>query len=225
MYHRVAPAGADATVRYRVTPEAFERQLAYLREVGFHGVTLEEWVAALDARRPLGRRSVAFTFDDGYRDFATHAWPLLRRYGFGATVFLVADLIGRTNDWDRASGEEVPLLDWDEIARLHADGVRFGSHSATHPALTALPAAAVVREAASSRLALERGLGVPVTAFAYPYGDVDAAVQHLVGGAGYLIGVSCRAGSSGAGDAPLSLPRIEVTGLDGLEQFLLKLDA
>jgi peptidoglycan/xylan/chitin deacetylase (PgdA/CDA1 family) len=225
MYHRVAAAPPGPAARYCVTPEAFEAQLAYLRDSGFHGVDLDEWVAALQARRPLRGRAVAFTFDDGYRDFGTVAWPLLRRYGFGATVFLVADLVGGTNRWDAGFGDDVPLLDWAEVERLHAEGVRFGSHSASHPWLTALSPAEVVREAAASRLTIERRLRSPVTAFAYPYGDADRVVAHLVGACGYLIGVTCQSHRSGPGDLPLALPRIEIDGLDRIEDFALKLES
>ncbi len=224
MYHRVAPTGASAAARYRVTPEAFEAQLAYLRDSGFRDTNLIEWSHALRTRRPLPGRAVLFTFDDGYRDFATHAWPLLRRYGFGAVVFLVSGLIGKTNRWDAAMGEEVPLLGWDEIRRLRDEGVWFGSHSATHAPLTALAPEEIVREAATSRLALERGLGHAVTAFAYPYGDADQVVHHLCGACGYLFGLSCEPGPSTLHDSAMALPRIEIMGGDGLEQFALKLD-
>ena len=71
--------------------------------------------AAVVAHRPLPGRAVLITFDDGYLDFLTYAWPLLKSYGFSATVFLVTDEVGRSNSWDRVYGEEVPLLGWKEI--------------------------------------------------------------------------------------------------------------
>jgi peptidoglycan/xylan/chitin deacetylase (PgdA/CDA1 family)/SAM-dependent methyltransferase len=225
MYHRVAPTGAPALARYRVTPKAFETQLAYMREAGYYGVTLEGWRTAMEGRRPLAGRAVLFTFDDGYADFLTHAWPLLKRYGFSATVFLVADAIGGTSSWDRAYGEEVPLLGWREIRRLQGEGVDFGSHSATHRALTALSAEEIVRDGARARAALQRGLGVPVLAFAYPYGDLDPVVTHLVGACGYVYGLSCRSGRSTFQDPLLVLPRIEVTGSDSLQEFIGRLGA
>jgi len=147
-------------------------------------------------RKGLLGRAILITFDDGYRDFLTYAWSLLKRYGFSATVFLVANEIGKSNQWDRVYGEEVPLLGWGEIRQLQSEGVEFGSHSATHQPLTGLSITDVVCEGIRSRAILERELQTPIRAFAYPYGDVDQVVQHLIGACGYVFGLSCRSGLS-----------------------------
>jgi len=115
MYHRVAPAGAAATARYRLSPGAFEAQLRYLRDTGFYGIDLETWHRAVERHEPLPGRAVLLAFNDGYSDFEHHAWPLLERYGYAATVFLVAEYVGQMNRWDAALGEELPLLGWDAI--------------------------------------------------------------------------------------------------------------
>lgn len=223
LYHRVAPEGSPETARYRVTPEAFEEQLRYLREAGFRSVGLDEWAAAMAARRPLPGRAVAFTFDDGYQDFLTWAWPLLRRYGFAATVFLVAERIGGTNQWDASYGEELPLLGWDEIRRLQEEGATFGSHGCIHRAFSTLSNTEAARALARSRRLLEEGLGTPVTAVAYPWGLSDGAVRHFAGACGYLVGLDSKGGRSPLHGDPLNLPRIEVEGSDGLEAFVAKL--
>jgi peptidoglycan/xylan/chitin deacetylase (PgdA/CDA1 family) len=224
MYHRVASTGAAAMSAYRVTPEKFEEHLRSLRDGGYYSIGLEDWRVAADRRTPLPGKAVLITFDDGYLDFFTHAWPLLKSYGFSATVFLVADEIGKSNAWDRAFGEEVPLLGWPEIRQLQSEGVEFGSHSATHSPLTGLSPADIVHEAARSRAILQRELKVPIRAFAYPYGDVDPVVQHLIGACGYVFGLSCQPGLSGLRDSLLMLPRIEVTGSTGLAEFASLLD-
>lgn len=223
LYHRVAPEGLPATSRYRVTPEAFEEQLRYLQEAGFRGVGLDEWSDAMAARRALPGRAVAFTFDDGYQDFQEWAWPALRRHGFAATVFLVAERIGRTNEWDESYGEELPLLDWDEIRRLRDEGVVFGSHGCTHRRLSRLSNVEVARGLARSRRILEEGLGTPVTAVAYPWGLSDGAVRHFAAACGYRVGLDSKGGRSPLHGNPLNLPRIEVEGSDDLESFVAKL--
>jgi peptidoglycan/xylan/chitin deacetylase (PgdA/CDA1 family)/GT2 family glycosyltransferase len=223
MYHRIAEDGPPDTERYRVAPRAFQEQLRYLWNAGFRSVSLAEWREALHRRQPLPGRCVLLTFDDGYRDFLANAWPLLERYGLRATVFLVADEIGGVNRWDRAYGHEVELLAWDEIRRLRAGGIEFGSHTASHPPLTGLTPEDVVREAARSRAILSRGLGVPVDAFAYPYGDLDDAVRRLVGATGYTYGLTCNAELSKYDDDLLALPRIEIMGSDDLSTFILRL--
>jgi peptidoglycan/xylan/chitin deacetylase (PgdA/CDA1 family) len=223
MYHRVAPTGSSVMARYRLTPEAFAEQLQYLRDAGFYSVTLENWRAAMAAKKPLPGRAVLLTFDDGYLDFLTHAWPLLKHYGFSATVFLVAEKIGASNSWDQMYDEKIPLLGWKEIHQLQNEGFEFGSHSASHRLLTALSPVEVVREAARSRAILGRELGVPIKAFAYPYGNCDGAVRHLIGACGYVFGLSCQPALSRFQDPPLALPRIEVTGSDSLREFIAKL--
>jgi peptidoglycan/xylan/chitin deacetylase (PgdA/CDA1 family) len=223
MYHRIAPEGAAATRRWRLSPEAFEEQLCYLRDAGFHTPALEDWRRATEAKEPLPGRAVLLTFDDGTRDFAEHAWPLLQRYGFSALAFLVADHVGGTNRWDAAYGEEIPLLGWDEIRRLHGEGAGVGSHAATHRPLTSLPLSEAVREAARSRAVLSRGLGAPVDAIAYPHGAVDPALRHLAGACGYVYGLSCRPGRAALDDPLLDLPRIEVQGTAGFDAFVRSL--
>jgi peptidoglycan/xylan/chitin deacetylase (PgdA/CDA1 family)/SAM-dependent methyltransferase len=225
MYHRVAPTGSPATARYRLNPERFEAQLRHLRDAGFYSVSLAQWQTAMARKQPLPGRAIHLTFDDGYADFLEYAWPLLKQYNFSATVFLVAAEIGRSNRWDRVYGEELPLMGWPEIHYLQDEGVEFGSHSVSHSYLTALSPEQIVCEGARSRAILERGLGGPVKAFAYPYGDVDPAVQHLIGACGYSLALSCRPGSSKFTDPFLALPRIEVTGSDDLSSFIAKLNS
>lgn len=219
MYHRIAPE----TGRWTVSLDRFEAQLAYMASVGYRSLTLDEWRWSAETRSALTSPSVILTFDDGYRDFADHAWPLLRRYGFAATVFLVTDLVGATNEWDRGYEPELPLLSWTEVAELHRAGVSFEAHSATHPHLLALSNTEVVNEVAGSRAELTRRLGAPPAAFAYPFGDLDGAVAHLVGACGFTYGLTVRPGPATFTSSLLELPRVEISGHDGLEQFIAKL--
>lgn len=223
MYHRIAPSGSSKIPSIRLTPEAFEEQLRYLHDAGFYSVTLEEWRVAMATKKPLPGRAVLITFDDGYLDFLTYAWPLLKRYGFSAIVFLVADLVGKSNVWDCAYGEDIPLLNWEQIKQLQEEGVEFGSHSTSHHYLTSLPPSDIVFEASKSRNILERELGLPIKALAYPYGDVNPIVEHLIGACGYTFGLSCRSGRSSFQDSLMTLPRIEIKGTDSLNDFVKKL--
>lgn len=223
MYHRIAPSGGAATARYRVTPQAFEEQLRYLRDAGYYSVSLEQWQAAAETKQPLPGRPILLTFDDGDLDFLTCAWPLLQRYGFSTTVFLVAERVAGVNAWVNAFDETLQLLGWDEIRHLRDQGVVFGAHSASHLPLTSLTVADVVREGARARSIIERELGRSVTAFAYPYGDFDPVVQHLIGACGYVYGLTCRVGKSRFQDNLLALPRIEVAGTQQFQDFVASL--
>jgi peptidoglycan/xylan/chitin deacetylase (PgdA/CDA1 family) len=223
MYHSISTDGPAATTRYRVRPDAFEAQLRYLRDAGFTTVALSQWFSAVRRRRPLPARPVVITFDDGYRDFEANAWPLLQRYGFGALVFLVADLIGASARWDTHFGKPLPLMGWDEIRRLASQGVEFGAHSSSHRPMTGLTPTEIAREAVRSRVVIERGLGHGVETFAYPYGDTDPVVEHVVGASGFQLGLTCRPGPAEPRDSALALPRIEVSGNDDLASFIGKL--
>ncbi len=223
MYHSVSDAGPEGLEDYRVTPAALDDQLRLLRDQGYASIGLEEWRDAMTGRRLLRGRPIILTFDDGFRDFHTHAWPALRRHGFGAIVFLVTGEIGGVNAWDLpAFGEGLPLMDWAEVLALQEEGVTFGSHSVTHAPLTALSCAAMADEARRSRERLEHALSRSVTAFAYPYGDNDPVVRHVIGSAGYTYGLSCRPGPAGLYEPLLDLPRIEIAGGDTLEAFAAK---
>lgn len=224
MYHRVAPEGCQAMSQWRVTPEAFAEQLHYLRDAGYYTIGLETWQQAIATKTPLPGRAILLTFDDGYLDFFTYAHPLLQAYGFSATVFLVAEQVGKSNQWDEIYGESVPLMDWEQIRQLQAQGIEFGSHSTTHRPLTALSVPEIVEEGVRSRTILTSKLGRPVCAFAYPYGDFDPVVEHLIGACGYTMGVSCRPGRSKFENSLLALPRIEVSGSDRLQDFIAKLN-
>jgi peptidoglycan/xylan/chitin deacetylase (PgdA/CDA1 family) len=224
MYHRVAPNGAGALARYRVHPTAFEEQLRYLRDAGYYSINLEQWRLAMAARQPLPGRAVLITFDDGYADFLDYAWPLLKRYGFSALVFLVAGEVGHFNCWDQPFGEKIPLLDWPQIHQLQQEGVQFGSHSVSHPKLTTLTAPEIVREGARSQAILQRQLGQPVNAFAYPHGDYDQVVQHLIGACGYTFGLTCRDGAGKLADNLLALPRLEIAGTSTFQEFVQKIN-
>jgi peptidoglycan/xylan/chitin deacetylase (PgdA/CDA1 family)/2-polyprenyl-3-methyl-5-hydroxy-6-metoxy-1,4-benzoquinol methylase len=220
MYHQIAPAEGSVTDRYRLTPGDFEAQLDYLRDSGYYSVSLETWREAMGRHTPLPGRAVMLTFDDGYRDFEVHAWPLLKQYGFSAIVFLVTGEIGGSNRWDRRHREPAPLLDWDSIERLREQGVAFGSHTASHPFLTALRPADVIRELVTSRTALTRAFQTPVDVVAYPYGAEDSIVHHLAGAAGFTFGLTSRPGRSGLWDPLLALPRIEVRGDRTFAEFV-----
>ncbi len=224
MYHRVAPEDSPAMARWRVHPDVFEAQIRHLAETGFRSATFSEWQRAASQRAPLSGHAVVLTFDDGYRDFQDYAWPILKRYGFSAYIFLVTGLAGGVSQWV-AGGENLPLLSWREIRRLREDGVRFGSHTASHSRLTFLSPANAMAELLSSRVEMTRRLGEAPEALAYPYGDTDEVIRYLAGACGYLYGLSVRPGFCKMDDRLLNLPRVEISGSDNLESFAAKSSA
>ncbi len=183
MYHSVQPYAEDP---YLVTvgPSRFEQQMRWLSRRGLRGVSIAGLLAARAAG--AGQRLVGLTFDDGYADFTEYALPVLRRYGFTATVFVIAGRLGGDNVWD-AAGPRKPLLDADQVAALAGAGVEIGSHGLTH---VSLPAAhgALADETGGSRRILRDITGQAAGGFCYPYGHLDAEVVAAVRDAGYDYG-------------------------------------
>jgi peptidoglycan/xylan/chitin deacetylase (PgdA/CDA1 family) len=219
MYHRVADDGPAALARYRVSPQQFERQLAFLRAHGYSALTSDAVRAYLAHDLPFPARSVLLTFDDGYADFALHAWPALRRHQLTAEVFIVTDLVGTTAHWDAALGAPAALMSWDQLRALADEGVRFGSHLATHRRADTLSSAELEQELLRSRVALERELRSEVVSIAAPYGFIDSRYLWLAREAGYEVGYSTKHGHARVGDHTLALARMEVRGDMGMAEF------
>lgn len=160
-------------------PSVFAAQVAALAGAGYRSLSLAALVEALAKGESLPSRAVVFTFDDGYTSFYERAWPLLRRYGFGATVFLISGYCGRDNRWpgQPAATPLATLMQWAQVEQLAAEGCEFGAHTHTHPPLSAFPPAEVDRELAASQAAVAAHTGQPAGVFAYPYGAISAAAK------------------------------------------------
>jgi peptidoglycan/xylan/chitin deacetylase (PgdA/CDA1 family)/SAM-dependent methyltransferase len=224
MYHGVRREAPASLARFCTPPELFERQLAFLKRHGYVSIPVERWVSALSAEDGIvPGRAVALTFDDGYRDFLTEAWPLLQRYGFSATVFVVTECVGGAAEWDAAYGDPAPLLSWDEVRMLAGEGVSFGAHGASHPYLTRLATRDLIDEGRRSRARLEGELGREVTVMSYPFGENDIRVRLAMAACGYRCAVTTAPGCSRLGDNPMALPRQEICGDDDLDAFIAKL--
>ena len=220
-YHNVAAAPSDARFKLLyVAPEKFERQLWTLRRLGLRGVSTSEGIARL--RQGTARGCVVFTFDDGYADALTTAAPLLKRYGFQATCYVVSGAVGTYNRWDAEFLQErKPLMNREQLDQWLAAGMEVGSHSVSHQRLQEAPRNVALDEIAESRAALRHTLGVPIDHFAYPFGWVTADLVELVERAGYASAVTVLPGVARASDDPLRLPRVLVNGERGLWRFLL----
>jgi peptidoglycan/xylan/chitin deacetylase (PgdA/CDA1 family)/SAM-dependent methyltransferase len=224
MYHRIADDGPAALARYRVTPDLFAGQIATLHRAGYRTVSLEQWIGAIVRNEPTPGQPIILTFDDGYQDFLTAATPVLRHYGFFATVFLVAERIGGVAEWDSHFGATAPLLSWSEVRVLRQAGIEFGCHSATHLPMIGMHLAELTEQTARARGILEEGLAAPVTALAYPYGAENEFVRRVVADLDFQGAVSCQPGISRLGDDLLRLPRIEVFGGCTPERLLALID-
>lgn len=208
MYHNIGvpPKGAALRSLY-VTPRMFRFQMWYLKAAGFKVASIGEILSFMSGG-VSDKRLVAITFDDGYQDFYDNAYPVLRRYGYPSTIFLVSDLVGKYNLWDDAkSGIMKRLMGWDKILEISSNGVEIGSHTRSHPFLTKLSDMELSDEITGSREALEDILKKPVELFCYPYGDYDNRVSDAVMRAGYLGAVTIKRGLVHKGYDPFEIRR------------------
>lgn len=176
-YHSIDDSGSVVST----SPAAFQRQMKYLSNAGYTSLPLRELVSSLKEGRTLPSKPVVLTFDDGFKNFYTHAFPVLSEYGFSATVFLVTDFCGRHNDWD-GNPPKLPrseLLSWPEIKVLNDAGIEFGSHTKTHPDLTKLTPAEAEAEIVESKAAIDDALSSETVTFAYPFGRHNAFIRGL----------------------------------------------
>ena len=206
-YHSLDETGSVIST----APENFRRQMKFLSENGYRAVSLGELVEGLRSNKTPPPKSFALTFDDGFRSVYSEAFPVLAAYGFTATVFLVTDFCGGYNDWS-GGGHEVPrrpLLSWREIKEMRLyGGIEFGSHTRTHPDLTALSAVQVENELAGSKALIEDRLGCEAALFAYPYGKLDPTVKKAVERI-YRAAFSVKLGKIGTESDFFALERID----------------
>lgn len=174
-YHSIDESGSVIST----APDVFRQQMKRLSEIGYTVVSLSNLVKSLTDRKKLSPKTVALTFDDGFQNFYTTAFPILEQYDFKATVFLVTDYCGKYNDWagNPAKLPRSELLSWREIRELHGRGIELGAHTRTHPDLTRISAAQAESEAADSKSIIEDKIGGEVKTFAYPYGKFNQSVK------------------------------------------------
>ena len=216
-YHRVSEDDDPLAV----SPRRFRSQMELLAAEGYDVVGLAEAVEMLDRHVSPGR-VIALNFDDGFRDVAENALPTLERLGFRATVFLPTGVIDGTASFPWYA-RQPPVLRWDEIKELDADGtLRFEAHSVTHPNLILLDDEAAGREINQSKVDLEARLGRPVEAFCYPAGLYGERERALVAEAGFRVAVTCEPGVNVPGEDPLTLRRRQVDPRDSLLDFRAK---
>ena len=202
-YHKLGPRPRGARLKgLYVSGRLFARQLEELGEAGFAAGPLDGCAG------PLQEKRIVITFDDGYVNVLRYGLEPLANTGFKAIQFLVADLLGRCNEWDVPLGEAPePMMDAAQVRDWLGAGHEIGSHTLTHPWLTRLSVAAAREEIAASRKKLEDLFGRPIHHFCYPYGDWNEAVRELVAEADYKTACTTDFGVNTVADSAFALKR------------------
>lgn len=214
-YHEVSPQFQLGITS--ISPRRFRDHLDFLIDLGLRFVPLR----GLSERFP--ENAICLTFDDGYASFMDCALPALADRNLPATLFIITDFVGKTNDWDITFGvNRRRHLDWVQIREIAAAGIEIGSHGATHSALTRLMPDQVRSELEISKSAIEDRLGIETTSLALPFGAVNADVFSCARSLGYK--EICGGPPSLRGYFAGVLPRLPVYRGDGLRALRRKIE-
>jgi len=205
LYHHIAEG--DPNNRYVVSPARFEQQMKTLKAWGYTSIPISTLVEAVIHGDELPARPVVITFDDGNEDIYQTAFPIMQRYGFAGTFYLVVDRLG-----------EYGNVDVEQLSEMIAAGWEIGSHGMTHSDLTKNHAR-LWQEVAKSRIVLQETLQVPVKTFSYPYGGIDSTVLDAVKEYGYQAAVRLDVFSIHTWAMLYHLSRIEVRSSYDLATF------
>jgi peptidoglycan/xylan/chitin deacetylase (PgdA/CDA1 family) len=229
MYHSVSGIEEQSRHPYYRTdtdPSIFAEQMTFLHDLGYRVISLGDAAARIEARRRIEDHAVVITFDDGYQDFYTRAFPILNRFGYSATMFLPTSHIGEANQSFAGS----TCLSWNQVRELNRFGIEFGSHTVTHPQLRTLQPDDIQKEVHNSKQTIEDKLGSPVKSFSYPYAFPETdrtfrnALRQMLSEAGYQAGVSTIIGKAGFASDRLFMERLPVNSCDDRRLLGAKLE-
>jgi peptidoglycan/xylan/chitin deacetylase (PgdA/CDA1 family) len=229
MYHSISDRmtrGIHPYFETSTSPRVFERQMRFLHENGYAAMGLEDVIGVLSNGKAAPPKPVCITFDDGFRDFLTEAFPALTKYGFSGTVFLPTGFIGDS----RKTFKGRECLTWSEVRGLHSRGVKFGSHTVTHSKLDKMDGEGLEFELSESKKRIEDQTSAKVETFAYPFAFPEEnrtfvpKLKRAALDAGFKSGVTTMIGRASAKNSPLFLKRIPLNDFDDLSLLQAKLE-
>ncbi|HEX2988540.1 MAG TPA: polysaccharide deacetylase family protein [Chloroflexota bacterium] len=217
MYHNVRPIDFKTSNAFvsdlTLPPTEFELQLRQLKERGVSTVTMEDLYLYLEGRRDLPSRSVVLTFDDGFENNYLYAMPLLKRYGFVGTFYIISGLVGQNE-----------YMTWREAQEMVSSGMEVGSHTVNHLDLARIPASARESQMVEAKRVLEERLGVSIRTLSYPSGAYNQDAVVAARKAGYVIAVTTQYGTVQDHRKIMELPRVRIHGTDQIAGFRSRLE-
>jgi len=214
MYHYVSvpPVNSD---KYRidlsVNPENFRQQLEWLKANDYHTISMDQFIGALKRGEELPSNPVLLTFDDGYTDAYTQAFPLLKEYSFVGTFFIVTDWI------DQHRGG---YLTWDQVEEMARAGMSIQSHSRQHLDVRDRDDAWFTYQIAATYDTLEAHFGKQYRVFCYPSGQLDDATVQRLAQIGVVAAFTTHDGTIATSDASmLTLPRVRMRNTTSVQDF------
>jgi peptidoglycan/xylan/chitin deacetylase (PgdA/CDA1 family) len=207
----------------RVSVPAFEKQIKYLYEHNYYTISLTEFKN--NSFNSSKYHPVIITFDDADESVYENVFPILDKYGFKATVFVVSDYVGKDNTWDyNLFGNRSRHLNWQQIQLLSKKGWEIGSHTASHLDLTGLSADQIVYELEISKMKIENEIDKPVDYLSYPFNRFNERTILHTKQAGYKAGCSLFASNYYAKKFDdYVIPRLGVYLIDTINAYKYKL--
>ena len=205
-----------------VPPRKFRFQMFLLKILGYKALSISNLRPYLNGEK-FGK-VVGITFDDGYQNNLINAAPVLKKYNFNATCFIVSNCLGSSNIWDIGKGiTQRSLMTENEVKKWVELGMDIGSHTNMHPDLTAISKEEAIDEIIKSKKKLERLFKISVSDFCYPFGIHNKSIVSMVEKSGYLSGVTMTRGRASEKSDMLTLPRVPVNHRTPHYLFLLKI--
>lgn len=205
MYHYV---DTDPTNEMKVPKEKFREQMKYLKDSGFTVLSLDEIYSHYMEGKKIPDKCIAVTFDDGYMDNYTNAYPVLKEFGFKATIFMIGSKINTPRH-----------LTSEQIKELDKNGISIEGHTVNHPRLSELPYYKQYEELSVSKNTLEEILGRKVKYIAYPYGDYDDDTILAAHELGYKMALATTRGQAHKSNGIYELHRVSISSKYDLDYF------
>lgn len=205
MYHMIADIADNDAV---LAPDHFRAQMQFLKDNGYHPITLQQLDAYIRNGTPLPEKPVCITFDDGYADNYEIVYPIMKKFGFPWTIFVITNDVGKSG-----------RVTWKQLKEMQASGVTVANHTFSHPQMTYIPAKTQREEVALTQQALAEHLGLENTYFCYPYGLYNDTLKGILQENGITLAVTMDPGRVHVGDDPLTVRRIWIGNRVDLEHF------
>ena len=197
-YHHINNVDHSALT---LSTSEFRAQMQYLKNNGYTSITPDQLIAYLDHGVKLPNKPVLITFDDGYEDNYVNAYPILKKYGFKATIFVVTSFLDKNKKG---------YMSWDQAREMDANGISIQSHTVDHKSMTDLTDDQLRMELVDSKKKAEKELGHPVNYMAYPTGTYNLHIAQMVKEAGYKAAFTIKYGNVDKASNIYALERVPI---------------